>query len=308
MSGGRAGRLAGYVRRMFPPAVMIPSGIGNAVAIHASLSALAGEPPAITWRLGMASATGVLVMLLLRVYDELKDADADRARAAEGDPRFLDRPLVRGDVTLEDLDVLRRTILVALVVMNLPLGAPWPLLVFGALLLVTGLSRHWFFWPAVSRSLLLAFATHNPMSLVVSAYVASVWVRDAGRPLPPGSAALLLGLWAPVAAWEVSRKLRMPSEETAYVTYSRVLGLRPAAAVAGAFAASGLLCLALVDRRAEMWPPALAILVASSAPALATSAALVARPSSLLARSLRPTVELQAVGSIVAMIAGACLR
>lgn len=304
MSGTRASRLATYVRRMFPPAVMIPSGVGNAVAIHASLSALAGVAPRITPRLGAASATVVLVMLLLRVYDELKDAASDAARAAEGDARFRDRPLVRGEVTVADLESLKRWLLVLLVALNLPLGAPWPLLAFVAVLVVTGLSRHWFFWPAISRSLLLAFATHNPMSLVVSAYVAAVWARDAERPLPEGAIALLVGLWAPVAAWEISRKLRMPEEETAYTTYSRVLGLRPAAAVAGSFVALSLACLGSVAARAGLWPAASGILVAASLPALGGSLALAARPTSRGARTLRPLVELQAIGATVAMIAG----
>jgi hypothetical protein len=41
-------------------------------------------------------------------------------------------------------------------------------------------------------------------------------------------------LWSPLLAWELARKIRSPEEETAYVTYSRLLGLVGASALTAA--------------------------------------------------------------------------
>jgi 4-hydroxybenzoate polyprenyltransferase len=44
--------------------------------------------------------------------------------------------------------------------------------------------------------------------------------------------------WSVMASWEISRKIRSPEEETAYVTYSRIFGYRAAVAVALALQAT----------------------------------------------------------------------
>jgi hypothetical protein len=39
---------------------------------------------------------------------------------------------------------------------------------------------------------------------------------------------VIVGLWLPFAAWELSRKIRVPEDETSYRTYSKVLGWKVA--------------------------------------------------------------------------------
>jgi len=67
------------------------------------------------------------------------------------------------------------------------------------------------------------------MILVLLGYVAALHVQDFGTAGVDGRAiVLLVGLWMPWTAWETSRKIRIPADETAYETYSKVLGWRVA--------------------------------------------------------------------------------
>ena len=52
---------------------------------------------------------------------------------------------------------------------------------FAAALGILWLSSRWFFWPAIQKNLLLAFATHNPLTLVVD--IPDIEVRGCSGPL-----------------------------------------------------------------------------------------------------------------------------
>lgn len=248
-----AGRLAEYVRTMFPPAIMVPYGIACFLAVHLALQALAGFAPLrLTARAAAGAASVVLTMLLFRIYDELKDVENDVQLARAGDPRYRDRPIVTGRVRVEDLGRLRWITSAALVALNAPLGT-LPLAAFAAVYAVGWLSFKWFFWPAIARNLLLAFATHNPITLVVSGYVVAVYAADFGAAsLGPWTVALVCGLWLAVAAWETSRKIRIPEDETAYQTYSMLLGWKTAALVPAGFLAASAGLLVAVARAAGL--------------------------------------------------------
>ena len=100
-----------------------------------------------------------------------------------------------------------------------------------------------FFAPArLERSLPLTLATHTP---VVPLLLLQAHVAAADRlGIPPGElrwADILPAVamvWCSILGWELARKIRAPAEETAYVTYSRILG--PVGAVAAAAVAQGL--------------------------------------------------------------------
>lgn len=295
----RASRLAGYVQRMFPPLVLVPSGLSNVLSIHWALDALAGtRPVVVTWRTLLCAVAVVLFMLLLRVYDELKDVETDLRLGRAGDPRFKDRPIATGAVQPADLVALRWWVTGALVLVAAPLCWPAPALPLAGFALafgVTWASLHYFFWPRVATSLLLQFVTHNPMSLVVSAFVVLVWAGARGLDaLGPWTVPLVVSQWLPVAAWETSRKVRVPADETDYTTYSKLLGLRAAALVPGLFAVAGAAAAAAVARAAGLgWAyPALAGLGAAAL--LARGLLLAAAPTPARAH-LRPWAEAFAV-------------
>ena len=290
---GRARRLQIYLRHMFPPAAALPYLMAYALAADFGLQALAGQHTLrLSWRACAASVSVFLFGLLLRVCDEFKDADSDRALARAGDPRYRNRPTVTGVVTLDDLGVLRTGVILTLFALNLPLGFPYAvpgfLVVFG----IVWLSSRWFFWPAISRHLLLALATHNPLPLVFLGYVAAVHVQEFGTAkLGSRGVALLIGLWLPWTAWETSRKIRIPADATAYQTYSKVLGWRNAPFVPAACVLASAALLTFTLRSSGLPGLAIALLWGVCAVVVTACLRFRIRPSREHAR-LRPFVDL----------------
>jgi hypothetical protein len=250
----RLGRIGVYLAGAFPP---VPMTIAIYLTIAGEYFAFEasgrGGRLVYTWRSIAAGAFGVCMLLLLRIYDELKDVEVDRRLAAAGDPKYLARPLVRGLVDVEDLNALRWGLTAVAVALNAPLGAQ----VFGAFVVTFAIawaSSRWFFWPKMRERLLLAFATHNPLTALLHAYVVVVFAADFGwGALAPGVVvATIAGHQAMAAAWEVARKVRAPADETAYVTYSRVLGFRAAAVVTAGLVLGAAGCWVYVARRGQV--------------------------------------------------------
>jgi 4-hydroxybenzoate polyprenyltransferase len=293
---------------MFPPAVAIPATITAFLMLWATLHALAGAPTILSWRTSLLAVSYVLLVLLLRVYDELKDVDTDLRLGAAGDPRYVDRPVVTGHVTKADIIALRNGIVVVLFLTNVALGVPMPFVAFAVVFTLVWLSSRWFFWPAVSRHLLLAFITHNPLSLALGAYVAAVFVDGRGMSSPPpGTAWLVVGGWLQAATWEVGRKIRAPADETDYQTYSKVLGYRLAAGLPPLFAVASSAALALVAREAHLSQVVPVFLALAALVVVVASLRFVVAPSRRTAE-LRPIVELAGGIVVLALLAGAIAR
>ncbi len=299
-------RIWRYLLVMFPPHIMVLSGVAKFYATYFCLQALAGgDAVNISLRSIGGAISLVLFSLLLRIYDELKDAEADIRLGRAGDPRYKDRPIVTGTVTIEDLVILRWVITAALVVINTPMGS-WSLAGFVVLFLVTWLSFKWFFWPAISKHLLLAFLTHNPITLFFGAYVVAVYAGDYGtHNIDTWALVLLAAFWAPLGAWETARKIRAPEDETDYQTYSKIFGWKLAPFVPVAFIVLGTTCMILLSGRMGLnWIFPAIVLIASCVPAFRCFAFRFS-PSKKTA-VLQPYVELYAVvmdvGLLVAIL------
>lgn len=237
-----------YSWAMFPPAQTVPMLIGHCLGVVLALQALAGQSPLqLTPRAVVAILLAYLGTWLLRVYDDLKDAGHDVRLAAEGDRRYHGRPLVTGAVTVRDLLAFRGWLLVPMILLATLLGARLWLLFLGILALCW-LSSRWFFWPAMSKNLLLAFATHFPIYFLLYELLLAAVHRQTFGSLAPGSALLLVGAWLVLPVFEVARKIRRPEQETGFQTYSKMLGWRIATLLAIAFAAISALLLVLALR------------------------------------------------------------
>jgi 4-hydroxybenzoate polyprenyltransferase len=118
------------------------------------------------------------------------------------------------------------------------------LIIFGYSLLMY---RYFFLRKYTARSILFALATHNPIFYLLFLYVVSVYRNIEAPELDLGTALLLGVVFLCFSlSWEISRKIRRPEEETAYQTYSIVLGFRRALAIPvmlGAVAVTILCCL-----------------------------------------------------------------
>jgi 4-hydroxybenzoate polyprenyltransferase len=156
--------------------------------------------------------------------DELKDIDTDRRL-------FPDRPVPRGDVQVQDLRLLGALIIAALFGLNFFVtGAVAPfLIVFGYASLMY---RYFFLRRYLSQNILLSLVTHNPISYLIFLYVAGVYQNAVASEIDVGITPLLGVVFLSFfLSWEISRKIRQPGEETAYQTYSMLLGFRIALAI-----------------------------------------------------------------------------
>jgi 4-hydroxybenzoate polyprenyltransferase len=216
-----------YLREMFPPRAAA-MGLLFFASAWRGIALLAREQPQLTpvspaapWA---AAATVVLMLLLLRIMDELKDLQTDLRL-------FPERPVPRGDVLVSDLRLLGFAIIAGLLGLNLFVtGAVWMFLaVLGYSLLMY---RYFFLRRYMARNILFALATHNPIFYLLFLYVGSVYRNTAAPELDPGIALPLGAVFLCFSlSWEISRKIRRPEEETAYQTYSMVLGFRRALAI-----------------------------------------------------------------------------
>ena len=300
-------RIWRYLQVMFPPHIMLLSGVAKFYAVYFSLQALAsGESVYITLPSLIGAISIVLFSLLMRIYDELKDAEADIRLGQAGDPRYKDRPIVTGAVKIEDLVALRWVTTVLLAVINVPMGG-WHLIGFAVLFMVAWLSLKWFFWPEISGSLLLAFLTHNPISLFFGVYIVAVYAGDFGiHSINAWALLLLLALWAPLGAWETSRKIRAPGDETDYQTYSQLFGWKLAPFVPIGFIILATTSMIFLSMRMELnWIFPAVVLVASMVPVYRCIAFRVL-PNRKTA-NIQPFVELYAVvmdlGLLMAVLA-----
>jgi 4-hydroxybenzoate polyprenyltransferase len=116
---------------------------------------------------------------------------------------------------------------------------------------------------------------------------------------------LMLVFWAPLGAWETSRKIRAPEDETDYETYSQVFGWKLAPFVPIAFIILGTTGVILLSNQMELgWILPAIVTVASLIPVYRCIAFRVS-PSQKTA-NIQPFVELYAVvmdlGLLVAVL------
>jgi len=167
----------------------------------------------------VAGFTIMAFLLTLRIADDFKDYDTDLTL-------FPDRALPSGRVHKKDLAVLLIILDSITVIANIIFVGNH---VFFALLVAYGFAMSfWFFQKyRIQRSLPLALITHNPVQLVLNMYVISYACSRYGIPLLTWQNILILfTLYFPGLVWEIARKVRAPQDETDYVTYSKLFGVR----------------------------------------------------------------------------------
>lgn len=205
---------------MFPLNVYVPFAFLNHYILFFTAQVFLGPQKAI---LSLYSLNGVITiigfMLMMRVLDELKDVEVDAKL-------FAHRPFPRGAVKKKDLLILLLATFVTVVLVNSyrSYTLPFFLICVGYGLL----TFKWFFIPKkMKEKLLLALVSHQPITYLINIYVVStamvqtsifVWSSDMYM--------LAFVFFIPVLGWEISRKIKPPSDENEYVTYSKTLGFK----------------------------------------------------------------------------------
>lgn len=229
-------RLRHYVRGSFPLSAYLPYALAWALGGTAMFAL--GPHRAPTWRPGWATpatlASFVLLILLARAIDDLRDLDYDR----EHNPG---RPLASGAVAVTDVAILIGAAAAIVLALNAPrglafIGAAAALLYLGALLAADKLPH----WPS-GDALVLSALISLPVQLLLGGYLYSALLHDTHR--SPGRAALLplVTMLAVFTHLELARKTTRaprPGERT-YVTVFGVQATARAALIA-AVVATGL--------------------------------------------------------------------
>lgn len=234
-----------YLHAMFPPGRMVVVGSVLFLSLYLSFQALADIGPLqLGVRAWVGSLTTILWMLAVRVEDDLTDIDHDRRFAAAGDPRYRLRPTVTGAITTRELKALSTAALSVSIVLNALWGGRAMLTGFVASYAITWLGFRWFYIPRLSRDPTpLAYLGRKSLTALFGVYAGAALVDQAGWHFGPWAVPLIMAPCAGVAAWEVARKIRIPSDETGYGTFSKVLGYRGATGLAVAFVLTSALCL-----------------------------------------------------------------
>lgn len=191
----------------------------SAFCFYSLLSGAPQFPPASAW---YAAATAILFYVIFRLNDEIKDEDFDKIH-------HPNRPMVDGRVQYSDLKFLAIFSFALMVALNFDRG----LSTSAAMVLVVflAMSAHAFYFPdEVRRNFALTLATGgHPMLLIGNFYFYAVY-RDATGLSPDAwlvaVSCVLFSL--PAMAWEISRKIRAPSQETEFPSYSKWWGVRRA--------------------------------------------------------------------------------
>jgi len=223
------GRMRLYFKEMFPIPGHAAAAFLNAAAIYGFVQTLLSGSMAQSRLLVLDIAFWNIfaVHLILRLMDEIKDKDIDKEL-------FPERPLPSGRVLESDI----RISLYAVVILYL-LANAGALSAFVSALGVTGyalLMYKRFFMPELLKgSLPITLLSHTPIIPLSLLQVVICITEMTGQSLQklqwPLVMLYLLMIWFGILAWELSRKIRATEEETAYVTYSQILG-RPGAVAA----------------------------------------------------------------------------
>ncbi len=218
-------RLSIYLKEMFPIGLYIPFAFLNHYVLFFSVQLLLGsKTPIISLYSLIGVATMLGFMLIMRVFDELKDEEVDAVL-------FPHRPYPRGAVLKRDLVVMAISVFVVVVLLNSYRNYTLPF--FLACVFYGFLTYKWFYLRTmIQNNLLLALFTHQPLTLIVNLYVAStamVQVNNFAWNTQLIHTSIIFFL--PVFAWEISRKIKAANTENAYVTYSKILGSRTAAGI-----------------------------------------------------------------------------
>jgi 4-hydroxybenzoate polyprenyltransferase len=220
-------RLAVYFTERFPVLVYIPFSIILYLCLSFLVQLISGVDPVFD-QYGVAGClTAFLFMLLIRTFDDIKDVDLDH-------DIFPDRPVSRGAVLIKDVYGLAIFSFCSLVAINV-LVAPNSIWVFvGVMIYALGTFKYFFAEELHIRKPVVAMITHQPLPL--SIVFVLIHISLASGPeynsFEVNHLFLLLTFALPVTAWEVSRKIKAPSQEIErYATFSRILGPKGASAI-----------------------------------------------------------------------------
>lgn len=223
VEAGLAGRLLAYQRERFPLAAytpMVAVFTFSAAAYSRLARGAAGFVP--VGRLAVGALTALVFFFLLRVLDEHKDVDVDRAYRPS-------LPVPRGLVTLGELRLAGAVALGAVLTLNLAVE-PVLLAPFAAVAGYAALMTREFFVGDWLRARPAAYLlSHMAIMPMIDAYTTGLDWLAAGVAAPEGLVFFLIVTYLNGIVIEIGRKIRAPADEREGVdTYTSAWGVRAA--------------------------------------------------------------------------------
>ncbi len=213
---GTLKRIGIYIAEMYPLQHAL-LGLVMTFAYFIALSRLNDFDFLYTPMMLFAALSMVLCVLLIRIIDDLKDYDDDLVN-------YPNRPLPSGRVTKDDLKRVSFYLVVTILVLNL--GSLAMLGMISVVLLYSLLIFYWFFAEKKIRADIgAALISHHPIVYIFFLYL-SVAFCNMFRGVDSASFWLIIPLAFTVTTWEISRKIKEPSHEDNYLTYSKVWGAK----------------------------------------------------------------------------------
>lgn len=215
-------RLTIYLNEMFPLSAILGS-VFTAVAVQLIYLRLFDLRAMSLWHLILPGIVLTCISLLIRIMDEFKDYQDDLTN-------FPNRPLPSGRVHKKDLLWLAFFCVMSVIFLSM---TSLKLLIWAFITLgFTFLMLKWFFIEErMRKSLPLAFVSHHPIVLFNFVYL-MIACMQMNPTVTLDKAFYILPLCLIFTNWEVVRKIRAPKQETAYTTYSKIIGPRPAILIA----------------------------------------------------------------------------
>lgn len=213
-----------------PAAIIMELALWLLCTILFASSSASSLPDGFSFKPTLSELVGAITIFLflldMRIADDFKDEETDTRL-------FPSRPYPSGRIQKKDMIVLLCVSTGIIIIINVALSSFETLVWLCALFAYFTLMSFWFFQKKkIQTNLILALVTHNPCMLLLNYYAISITCSRLGIDiftLPILCFALMLYL--PALEYEISRKIRRPADETAYVTYSKILGVRKAVAL-----------------------------------------------------------------------------
>ncbi len=228
-----------FCKEVYHPGVHLYFSLNWYLALYSGLCLLHGRAFTLHLTALVAIATLFLILLYLRIIDEIKDFDYDKIHNP-------DRPLVRGIVTVKELNTYLLLLIIPIIGMNAFYGSKVLGLIsfelaYAYLLLPLDRIR------VIRENLILNLFITYPVNVLLSVYILYQGLHAWGETALHGDWTLITAFACAFLYYEFARKITWPYAQTkGQRTYSEALGTKKATAVALLLAISAGLILTTI--------------------------------------------------------------
>ncbi len=244
--------------------------------------------------------TFFLFALFLRISDEFKDYKTDLKL-------FPGRPLPSGKILKKDLIVLNVLVLTIMIVSNVIFVkahlAFFLMLGYGLLMF-----KYFFLGKYISKSLILALISHNPVALIMNFYIISIANAEYNIAVfSKENIFLAIIFWIPLLVWELSRKIKAPENENEYETYSMIFGYRIAAILPALLLICGVVLITMLYDVMMLNPISISLIICNLIVYLIVTIRFLISPSAKTS-NLRPFAEFYSLVLLLIIFANSIIQ